>query len=254
MKTVLITGGTSGIGRACARLFAGAGFRLIVTGRRAHLLEDLARELALSEDRLMTGVLDVRNSQKVEDFVNSIPPPFSEVDVLVNNAGLALGRSPIHEGEIEDWDVMIDTNIKGLLYVTRAMARKMVNRKSGHIINIGSIAGKEVYPGGNVYCATKHAVDALTKGFRMDLMPHGIKVSSVNPGHVLTEFALVRFKQNADAADAVYEGFKPLSDIEVAETVLWVATAPHNVNILDLTMTCRSQANSWVIDRNPSAT
>ncbi|MBK8563336.1 MAG: SDR family NAD(P)-dependent oxidoreductase [Saprospiraceae bacterium] len=251
-KTVLITGATSGIGRATAALFAKHGYRVIATGRRADRLEELK---AIFKEKyqtdLLTSTFDVRNNDAVEAAIVNLPEEWRQVDILINNAGLSRGLSPIHEGELEHWETMIDTNIKGLLYLTRAIAPLMVKRRSGHIINVASSAGKEVYPGGNVYCATKFAVDALTKSMRLDLYQHNIRVSQVAPGHVEeTEFASVRFDGDKDRAAKVYENFQPLRASDVAEVIFFMATRPPHVNVQDVLMFGTQQAGSNFIDRS----
>jgi len=244
-KTVLITGATSGIGRATAILFAVKGFDLILCGRRQERLDALKAELG-KKTKVHTLNFDVREKDTVSEAIGSLPEAFSNIDVLINNAGNAHGLDPINEGNSEDWDAMLDINVKGLLYVSKAVIPIMVERKSGQIINIGSTAGKEVYPKGNVYCASKHAVDALTTGMRMDLNPYGIRVGAVNPGAVETEFSNVRFKGDDKRADTVYDGFKPLVAEDIAETLLFVVTRPAHVNIADLTITPTAQASATI--------
>lgn len=242
-KTVLITGATSGIGKATALLLAANHYDLILTGRRAERLEDLKSEIAsISDCRVKLLHFDIRNFEETKTAVKSLPPEWQEPDVLINNAGLAAGLHPIHEGLLSDWEQMIDTNIKGLLYITRLISPSMVKRQSGHIINISSIAGKETYPLGNVYCATKHAVQSITKGMRLDFLPHGIKVTSICPGAVDTEFSLVRFHGDAERAKKVYEGFTPLYAQDIAETILFVLNRPPHVNIDDILIMPTDQA------------
>lgn len=244
-KIVLITGATSGFGKAIAHKFAQNGDNLIITARRKELLINVAKDLITTYH---IGVLplcfDVRNPEEVKKAIESLPEKWKSIDVLINNAGLAVGLNPIHEGVIDDWERMIDTNVKGLLYMTRNVAPLMVERKQGHIINIGSIAGKEVYPNGNVYCGSKYAVDAITKGMRIDLLPHNIKVTQVAPGAADTEFSLVRFKGDKQRADNVYKGFTPLSADDVADAVYYVTTLPTHVNINDLVLMPTAQASS----------
>jgi NADP-dependent 3-hydroxy acid dehydrogenase YdfG len=244
-KIVFITGATSGFGAAIARKFAENGHNLIITGRRKGLLDSFAKELI---NKFHVDVLplsfDVRKHKEVEGAVNTLPEKWRNIDVLVNNAGLAAGLHPIHEGVIDDWEQMIDTNVKGLLYMTRMISPMMVARKRGHIINIGSIAGKEVYPMGNVYCGSKFAVDGITKASRIDLVSHNIKVTQIAPGAANTEFALVRFKGDKQRADNVYNGFTPLSAEDIAEVVYYVTTLPEHVNINDLVLMPTAQANS----------
>jgi 3-hydroxy acid dehydrogenase / malonic semialdehyde reductase len=244
-KIVLITGATSGFGKAIAMKFAENGDALIITGRRKELLESLAEEIG---DQYKVSVLplcfDVRKQAECENAIHSLDIEWKDIDVLVNNAGLAVGLNPIHEGVVDDWERMIDTNVKGLLYMTRAVSPLMVERKQGQIINIGSIAGKEVYPNGNVYCGSKFAVDAITKGMRIDLLPYNIKVSQIAPGAADTEFSLVRFKGDRQKADNVYKGFTPLNPSDVADAVYYVTTLPDHVNVNDLVLMPTAQASS----------
>jgi NADP-dependent 3-hydroxy acid dehydrogenase YdfG len=246
----LITGATSGIGKSTALEFAKHGYNLIITGRRQERLAEL--KVALVKDfkiNVLELCFDVRDEKQVADAINSIPSDFKAIDVLVNNAGLAAGLSTIQDGKINHWEQMIDTNIKGLLYVTKHISQIMIQNKKGHIINIGSIAGKEVYANGNVYCATKHAVDALNKGMRIDLLPHGIKVSAVNPGMVETEFSIVRFDGDEERAMKVYENIVPLKPEDIAETIYWMASRPAHVNINDILIMPTIQANSTTVLR-----
>jgi 3-hydroxy acid dehydrogenase/malonic semialdehyde reductase len=247
---VLITGATSGIGKACAFRFAQNGFDVIITGRRKERLEALKKEL---ESNYSITVLplnfDVRNKDKIQKAFAALDERWKKIDVLVNNAGLALDLKPIDLGNPDDWDTMIDTNIKGLLYMSRIVSKMMIINGSGHIINIGSIAGKEVYPCGNVYCATKHAVDGLTKAMRIDLMKHRIRVTQIAPGAVETEFSEVRFKGDNELAKKVYDGYKPLSGEDVAEAVFYVTTLPPQVNINDLVIMPMAQANATVFHK-----
>ena len=242
---VLITGATSGIGKSTALEFAKHGYNLIITGRRQERLAEL--KVALVKDfkiNVLELCFDVRDEKQVADAINSIPSDFKAIDVLVNNAGLAAGLSTIQDGKINHWEQMIDTNIKGLLYVTKHISQIMIQNKKGHIINIGSIAGKEVYANGNVYCATKHAVDALNKGMRIDLLPHGIKVSAVNPGMVETEFSIVRFDGDEERAMKVYENIVPLKPEDIAETIYWMASRPRQVIINVILILQTIQENS----------
>jgi NADP-dependent 3-hydroxy acid dehydrogenase YdfG len=248
-KTVLITGATSGIGLATAKLFATNNYKLIICGRREDRLKEFKEKYSSNPD-IQILVFDVRNREDVFTKVNSLPESYKSIDILINNAGNAHGLSPIHEGDIDDWDAMLDINVKGLLYVTKAILPAMVNRKSGHIINIGSVAGKEAYAKGNVYCASKFAVDALSTGMRLDLNEFGIKVSEVNPGAVNTEFSSVRYKGDQQKADKVYEGFKPLVAEDVADIIYFVATRPAHVNIADLLVFPTAQASAAVISRS----
>ncbi len=249
-KIILITGTTSGFGRATAVKFAEKGHALIITGRRKEILEDLAKELIRTHNvEVLPLCFDVRRLDQVENAINSLPEKWRNIDVLVNNAGLAVGLNPVQEGVIDDWERMIDTNVKGLLYMTRLVAPLMVARKQGHIINIGSVAGKEVYPNGNVYCGSKFAVDAITKGTRIDLLPYHIKVTQIAPGAAETEFSVVRFKGNKEKADNVYKGFKPLQPEDVAEAVYYVTTLPDHVNINDMVIMPTAQGSSMHIHK-----
>ncbi len=244
-KTALITGATSGIGRATAKILADNGYHVILTGRRKDKLDEVEREILRTADaRVLSLCFDVRDRNEVSKYLGQLDGEWEDIDVLINNAGLASGLSHIQDGDIEDWEKMIDTNIKGLLYVTRQIAPKMVNRGTGHIVNIGSIAGKEVYENGNVYCATKHAVDALNKGMRIDLVEHNIKVTAINPGAAETEFSVVRFHGDKERANSVYEGFTPLYEQDIAEAVLFAVTRPPHVNINDMIIMATAQANS----------
>lgn len=244
-KIALITGATAGIGEACARLFASYHYNLIITGRRTDRLQRLADELTLQHGvEVRTLMMDVRQKSEVESQLNGLDDSWKKVDVLVNNAGLSQGLEPLQDGNTEDWDTMIDTNVKGLLYVTKVVSNWMISRKDGHIVNLGSIAGKEVYQNGNVYCASKHAVDALNKAMRIDLLPHNIRVSAIHPGAVETEFSEVRFKGDTDRAKKVYEGYEPLTAQDIAETIWFMVSRPKHVNINDLVIMPMVQANS----------
>ncbi len=249
MKTALITGATSGIGKETAKLFATEGINLILCGRRKNRLEKLQKELSL---KVKTHILtfDISNKNDVFENINSIPQEFQPIDILINNAGNAHGLDPIQTGNTEDWDAMIDINVKGLLYVSKAVIPQMIKNNSGHIINIGSTAGKEVYPKGNVYCASKHAVDAINQGMRIDLNEHGIRVGAVNPGLTHTEFSEVRFKGNSKKAKEVYEGFQPLKPEDIAEIIKFVVTRPYHVNIADLVVMPTSQASSTIVRKD----
>jgi 3-hydroxy acid dehydrogenase/malonic semialdehyde reductase len=248
--TVLITGATSGIGKSTAIEFAKNGYDVIITGRRQERLSELESILKNTYAvKVLCLCFDVRNEAQVSKAIGSLPVDFSKIDVLVNNAGLAAGLSGIQDGKLEHWEQMIDTNIKGLLYVTKHISKIMIAHKKGHIINIGSVAGKEVYANGNVYCATKHAVDALNKGMRIDLLPYGIKVSSINPGMVETEFSIVRFDGDTDRAKKVYENIEPLKPEDIAETIYWVASRPAHVNINDILIMPTIQANATTVLR-----
>jgi 3-hydroxy acid dehydrogenase / malonic semialdehyde reductase len=249
-RIVLITGATSGIGKACAFKFAQHGFDLIITGRRAERLKNLQKDIESQfEQRVLPVAFDISNKAEVERAIGSLDPDWENIDVLINNAGLALDLKPIPDGDLADWDTMIDTNLKGLLYITKLLAIKMVNRKAGHIINIGSIAGRDTYPKGNVYCATKFAVDGLTKAMRLDLLPYGIRVSQIAPGAVETEFSEVRFKGDSDRAKRVYQGYQPLSADDVADAVFYVASRPSHVNINDLLIMPAAQANATTFNK-----
>ena len=249
-RIAYITGATSGIGRAIAMNLAKNGYNIIITGRRKKRLEALAEEVAKNtQSKVWISCYDIRDNEAVEKAVESLPKDWQQIDVLVNNAGLAAGLGSIQTGSLDDWNQMIDTNIKGLLYVTRKIAPLMIARNSGQIINIGSIAGKEVYLNGNVYCATKHAVDALTKAMRVDMLPHGIKVTQIAPGAAETEFSLVRFKGNQEAADNVYKGYQPLTGEDIADIVEYLLKLPKHVCINDLVVTCLAQANAANVHR-----
>ncbi len=251
-NTVLITGASSGIGLATARLLGNQGYRLVICGRRQDRLESLQHELQF-QATVHTLVFDVRDRASVQAAIESLPEEFSSIDILINNAGNAHGLDTLQEGNPDDWDAMIDINVKGLLYVSKAVVPQMVARKSGHIINIGSIAGKEVYPKGNVYCASKHAVDAINKGMLMDLNPYGIKVTAINPGLVETEFSLVRFKGDATRATQTYNGIQPLTPEDVAEVILFVLQRPPHVNISDLVLLPTDQASATVVNRKQNS-
>lgn len=249
MKTALITGATSGIGLATAITLAENGFSLILCGRNEKKLLELEKEL----DPLVpttTLTFDVRDRKLVFDKIASLQEPFNQIDILINNAGNAHGLDPIDTGDLDDWDAMIDINVKGLLYVSKAVVPGMRDRGCGHIINIGSTAGKEVYPNGNVYCGSKHAVDAITTGMRLDLNPYGIRVGAVNPGLVATQFSEVRFKGDTERAKKVYEGYQPLMPQDVADIILFALTRPAHVNIADLTMMCTAQASSTLVKKS----
>jgi len=246
-RTAFITGATSGIGEATAYEFAKQGIRLVLCGRRLHRLNTIREALARLTDVHILS-FDVRDKQATLDAISSLPEAFSKIDILINNAGNAHGLDPIQDGSLDDWDAMMDINVKGLLYVSKAIIPQMTARKSGHIINIGSSAGKEVYPKGNVYCGSKHAVLAITEGMRVDLNPFGIKVGAVNPGLVETEFSKVRFKGGKEA-NTVYTGFKALQAKDVAEVIYFAVSRPAHVNIADVLMFCTAQANSTTIKK-----
>ncbi|WP_291402770.1 SDR family NAD(P)-dependent oxidoreductase [Daejeonella sp.] len=243
-KIALITGATAGIGEACARLFADKKYDLILTGRRTERLDALARQLVSEFGiRVNTITMDVQIKEDVAKL-ESLTDDWKKVDVLINNAGLSQGLDPINSGSTRDWEIMIDTNIKGLLFVTKIVSNWMIKNGSGHIINIGSIAGKETYQNGNVYCATKHAVDSLNKAMRIDLLPYKIKVTAIHPGAVETEFSEVRFHGDKERAKKVYEGFEPLHAQDIAETIWFVASRPPHVNINDMLVMPTAQANT----------
>ena len=248
-KIVLISGATSGIGLACAHKFAENNCSLILTGRRNDRLEKIKTDFIKRYGvNVLTLNFDIRVLAEVEEAVKSIPEEWQSIDILINNAGLAAGASPVQDGLFSDWDQMIDTNIKGLLYVSRTVTPGMISRGKGHIINIGSSAGKEVYPKGNVYCGSKHAVLAITEGMRMDLNPFGIKVGAINPGLVETEFSKVRFKGDK-IADSVYKGYKALQPEDVAEVIYFAISRPAHVNIADVLMFCTAQASSTILKK-----
>ncbi len=242
---VLVTGATSGIGKSTAEIFAKNGHDLIVTGRRKERLDQLKQELEAKHKVNVTCLcFDVRQASEVETALNNLNEEHRKIDVLINNAGLAAGLAPLQNGAVDHWERMIDTNIKGLLYVTRVVSNFMIANGKGHIVNIGSVAGREVYANGNVYCATKHAVDALNKGMRIDLLPHGIRVTAINPGMVETEFSLVRFDGDTERAKKVYEGLQPLLPDDIAETIFWATTRPAHVNINDILIMPSVQASA----------
>jgi NADP-dependent 3-hydroxy acid dehydrogenase YdfG len=247
-KIALITGATAGIGEACANLFAREKYDLILTGRRLDRLEKLAAKLHKKYDvEVAIGNFDIRDRDQVVENLEKLPAKWKKVNVLINNAGLSQGLDPIQNGSFDDWDTMIDTNVKGLLYVSKVVSNWMIKNGSGHIINLGSIAGKEVYANGNVYCASKFAVDALTKGMRIDLVQHGIKVTAVQPGAVETEFSEVRFKGDKERAGKTYEGWEPLQAEDIAETIWFVVSRPKHVNINDIVIMPTAQANATTI-------
>lgn len=248
--TVLVTGASSGIGLASARAFAQAGARLILAARRRDRLEELAAELKNDcSTETLTVTLDVRDRAQVQQVLGNLPEAWQAIDILLNNAGLSRGLEKLFVGNPDDWDEMIDTNVKGLLYVTRVVLPGMIARGRGHIINLGSIAGHEVYPNGNVYCATKHAVDALNRALRLDLLGTPIRVSSVDPGMVETEFSLVRFHGDAERAKKVYQGFQPLTPEDIADVILFCATRPPHMDIQDVVLMATAQASSTLTDR-----
>lgn len=250
-KIVFITGATSGFGRACAEKFAANGYDLILNGRREERLEALQKEIE-SKFNIAVFLLpfDVRDEKAVFTYINNLPAEWQNIDVLINNAGLALGRGYFDEGDLEDWNTMIDTNVKGLMYVAKAVVPFMIQRKQGHIINMGSVAGKQVYEKGNAYCASKFAVDAISKGMRIDLLQHNIKVTAINPGAAETEFSIVRFKGDEISAKKIYEGLQPLTAEDIADVIWYCTTVPKHVCINDLTITCLQQADAVYFNRN----
>jgi len=248
-KTALITGATSGIGKATAQILAQNNYNIILCGRRQDRLNELEKELS-AFTKVHSLQFDVRDKKVVFEKINALPEAFSKIDVLINNAGNAHGFEPIQNGDPDDWDAMIDINLKGLLYVSKAIIPKMIAQKSGHIINIGSTAAKEVYANGNVYCATKHAVDAINQSMRIDLNPHGIRVGAIHPGMVETEFSQVRFKGDNERAANVYKGFMPLKAEDVADIIHFVVSRPYHVNIADLVVMCTAQANFSTVNKS----
>ncbi len=249
-RIIFITGATSGFGKAIAHKFAAAGWNCIITGRRAEKLNKLATELQEAYSvEILPLAFDVQDRQAVTAAIGSLTAPWREIDILVNNAGLALGRDSFDQANLDDWETMIDTNLKGLLYVSKAILPYMTEKKKGHIINIGSTAGKEVYKDGNTYCATKHAVDAISKAMRIDLLPYRIKVTAIHPGAAETEFSVVRFKGDSDKAAAVYDGYQPLVADDIADIAFYVSNLPEHVCINDLVVTCTAQANSMYLHK-----
>lgn len=246
-RIAFVTGATSGIGRATAFALAEAGYHIIATGRRAERLQELQQQI--TEVPVHTLAFDVRDREAVNEAISSLPDEWKGIDVLVNNAGNAHGLAPVQSGSVADWDAMLDINVKGLLYVTHAVLPLMLNRRQGHIINIGSIAGKEVYANGNVYCASKFAVDAISKGMRIDLVQEGIKVSEVNPGLVETEFSEVRFKGDKDRAASVYQGYEPLRAEDIADLIVFMVTRPAHVNIAEVLILPTAQASATVLNK-----
>jgi len=245
-KIILITGATSGFGKAIAEKFAAAGWNCIITGRRKERLDELATSLSsLHKIKILPLVFDVQKKEEVFNSLNHIPEEWKNIDVLVNNAGLALGRDSFENASLDDWETMIDTNVKGLLYVSRAIIPFFIKNKKGHIINIGSTAAKEVYQNGNIYCASKHAVDAISQSQRIDLLPHKIKVTAIHPGAAETEFSITRFKGDETKAKNVYEGYEPLHAADIAEAVFYCSNLPAHVCINDMVITCTAQASSF---------
>ncbi|MCF1750464.1 SDR family NAD(P)-dependent oxidoreductase [Mariniradius sediminis] len=250
-KIALVTGATSGIGKATAIALARLGYDIIATGRRQDRLSALSDELPQGT-RLLTLQFDVRDKEAVFEILGNLPEEWKQIDVLINNAGNAHGFDPIQTGSVDDWDAMMDINVKGLLYVSKAIIPGMTQRNRGTIVNIGSIAGKEVYLNGNVYCASKHAVDALTKGMRMDLNPHGIRVIGVHPGLVETEFSLVRFKGDAERSKSVYKGYEPLTAEDIADTIAFAVSRPPHVVLADIVILPTAQAAATLVKKNLS--
>ena len=248
MKTILITGATSGIGLATAKKFANKKNQLILCGRRQHKLDEISNEISKITN-VLTLQFDVSDKEEVNKVLENIPKEFSSIDILINNAGNAHGLDTIQEGSLDDWDNMIDSNVKGLLYVSRVIIPKMIEQNSGHIINIGSLAGREVYEKGNIYCATKHAVNAISKAMRIDLNKTGIKVSEINPGLVETDFSNVRFKGDSDRAEKVYQRYKALQAEDIADIIEFVINRPSHVNIADILVLPKAQATSSIIDK-----
>ncbi len=251
-KIIFITGATAGFGEACAYKFASNGYDLILNGRRTDRLQILADALVKKYNVAVLQLpFDVQKEKEVFESIHHIPAEWKAIDVLINNAGLAMGRDYFEEGDLNDWNVMIDTNVKGFLYVGKAVSQLMAARGQGHIINMGSVAGKQLYEKGNVYCATKYAVDAISQGMRIDLLRHNIKVTSINPGAAETEFSLVRFKGDETTAKKIYDGLKPLTAEDVAEVIYYCTTLPPHVCINDLSITCLQQANAIYFNRQP---
>ncbi|MGB1242342.1 MAG: SDR family oxidoreductase [Chitinophagales bacterium] len=249
-KIIFITGATAGIGKATALIFAKNGWDLIITGRRKERLDSLSTKIEADyQVKVLPLTFDVQDQAAVKTAIANVPKNWRSIDVLVNNAGLAVGRDSFQEAQIDDWERMIDTNIKGLLYVSRLISPIMIEHQKGHIINVSSIAGTQVYAGGHVYCATKHAVEALSQGMRIDLLKHGIRVTSIQPGMVETEFSIVRFKGNKEQADSVYKDVTPLIAQDVADTIHFAATRPAHVNINEIMITCTAQANAFYTHR-----
>lgn len=250
MKTAFITGATSGFGKAIALRFAALGYNLIVTGRREYRLKELIDQIHTNyEIEIIPLCFDLRDNSACTKSFNSLPENFSKIDILINNAGLAAGNSPFQDSDLADYEQMIDTNIKGLLYITKLIVPGMIEQQSGHIVNISSIAGIEVYPNGSIYCASKHAVNAITKGLRIDLIKHGIKVSSVSPGMAETEFSIIRYHGDEEKAKAVYAGLKPLNAEDIADAVVYIVTRPDHVSINDIQINPKQQANTYITHR-----
>lgn len=251
-RVALVTGASAGIGAACVRAFAGGGWRVAFCARRKPEIEKLAQEVRAAGGDAHAFILDVRDAAAVEQAIAQLPPEWRAIDVLVNNAGLSRGLDPLQSGLLSDWNEMLDTNVKGLLHVTRAVVPGMIERGRGHVINLGSIAGREVYPKGNVYCASKHAVDAITRGLRMDVLGTGVRVSTVDPGLVNTEFSTVRFHGDRARADAAYQGMRPLAAEDVADVVLWIASQPAHRVIAEVLLFPADQASARDVHRQPA--
>ena len=250
-KIVLITGATSGIGKACAEKFSEQGYSVIITGRRKERLDEIKTSLENTyHNKVLSLCFDVQDKEAAFAAINGLADDWKKIDLLINNAGLALGRDSFEDADITDWETMLDTNVKGLLYISKAVLPSMVAAKKGHIINIGSVAGKEVYENGNVYCASKFAVDAINKAMRIDLLKHHIKVTAIHPGAVETEFSLVRYKGEETKAGASYTGFTPLTAEDIAETIFHCASLPAHVCINDLVITCTQQAGTYYFNKN----
>ena len=250
-KIVLITGATSGIGKACAEKFAAAGHDIIITGRRQERLTELQSTIASQFGVIVLPLcFDVQDRNAVTAAFAGLPPQWEKIEILINNAGLALGRESFDEANMDDWETMLNTNVHGLLYVSRAVLPFMIEQKKGHIINIGSVAGKEVYEKGNVYCASKYAVDAISKSMRIDLLKHNIKVTAIHPGAVETEFSIVRFKGESSKANAAYDGLVPLTAGDIADTIFYCAGLPDHVCINDMVITCLQQAGTYYFNRS----
>ena len=249
-KIALITGATAGIGKACAEKFAAEGYNLIVTGRREERLLELKEALESGGIKVLPLCFDVQDKSAVNNALGNLPEEWKAIDVLLNNAGLALGRESFEEADMDDWETMLNTNVHGLLYVSRAVLPYMISRNKGHIINLGSIAGKEVYEKGNVYCASKFAVDAISRSMRIDLLKYGIKVTAIHPGAVETEFSIVRFKGDTVKSEGAYEGYLPLTAWDIAETIYFCASQPSHVCINDLVITCLQQAGTYYFNKS----
>ena len=252
MPIVFITGASSGFGKATAEKFTQAGYQLILNARRLDRLEALKTHLVSSYgSQVLLLPFDVRNREEVAQQLDNMPAAWQKIDVLVNNAGLAAGRDAFQDGSMDDWELMIDTNLKGLMYVSKWVVKGMMEQKSGHIINISSLAGQEVYPQGNLYCATTHAVTALSKGMRMDLLPYHIKVTNISPGLAETEFSIVRFKGDTEKASKVYEGYQPLQPEDIADVIFFAASRPAHVNLEEITILPTAQSDSRTVNKNP---